>query len=387
MRTARIMLLGLGLLVYTFLGCIPTSTTAAELKPFSVGAFMPMTGLQAYYGHVMSIGAITALDEINAAGGVEGYKLNLIMTDFRDVSVDLAVSGVRKMISIDKTPYIFGSFSGCLLGAQPICADNHVVLVNGGGASPALANKPYLHNLRLHSGLVMPYGLEYMWKKGYRNLAVISYHEASGMAAKDDVVIPLWKKWGGKIVANESNEVTQIDISPQAARIKAANPDFIASLQGGELSGYAVKGLREMGLKCPILTNEWNPAAQKVAGEALSKDIFVSIDFFDRADPHPLAQRFVKNFEKRWKEEATFFSANYYDAGYLLAELIKRVVSKRGNPFDGAQLEAAIWDNPFFDSVYGGKMELLKDGTVRKTVVLFEVKGAKMDIIHRFKVE
>jgi len=387
MKGAKIISLSLVLLVCTFLRTTPAPAIAAELKTFPVGAFLAMTGSQSYYGRVMSHGLLTAIDEINAAGGVQGYKLNLIITDFKDISVDLAVSGVRKMISIDKTPFIFGSFSGCILGAQPIAADDHVIILNGGGASPALANKPYLYNNRMHHGLIMPYGLQYMWDKGYRKLAILSYQDPSGTMTRDDVVIPFWTKKGGQIVASEMNESTTVDFSAQAARIKAGKPDLIVLLQAGETSGYAVKGLREMGLKCPILATEWQDAATKAAGVEMSNDIYTVADFFDINDPLPLTQRFVKKYELQWGEKPDFFAANYYDGVYFLAELIKRVIAKGGNPLDGAQLDSAIWENPLFDSVFGGKMKFMKDGTVRKNAVLFQVTNGKSTIIGRLKPE
>jgi branched-chain amino acid transport system substrate-binding protein len=387
MRTVKIASVGLFFLCIA-LACIPSSSNGSELKTFPVGAFLPVTGPMAIHGRMISQGARTAIDEINAAEGIEHYKLNLIMIDFREVNIELAVNGVRKMISIDKTPFLLGSFGGPILATQPIAAENHVLIVNGGGSSPALANKPYLHNLRMHLGLVIPHGLKYMWNQGYRKLAILSYNDPSGTVTRDEVVIPLWTKWGGKIVANEMNEVTTIDFSAQVSRIKAAAPDLVLNLQAGELSGYAVKGLREMGLKCPILNNEWSPAAQKVLGVELSKNVFVSVELFDRTDPHPLTQRFVKSYEKKWGEEPDFFgAANYYDAVYVLAELIKRVVSKGGNPLDGAQLEAAFWDNQIFPSVYGGKMKLMKDGTVRKPTSLFQIIDGKLVLIERFKAE
>jgi len=61
-------------------------------KTFPIGAYWPMTGPQAYYGRVMSRGALTAVDQINAAGGVEGYKFKLVITDFKNVDVNLAVT-------------------------------------------------------------------------------------------------------------------------------------------------------------------------------------------------------------------------------------------------------------------------------------------------------
>jgi branched-chain amino acid transport system substrate-binding protein len=97
---------------------------------------------------------------------------------------------------------------------------------------------------------------------------------------------------------------------------------------------------------------------------------------------YPLTQAFVKDFETKWKEPTDFYSANYYDAvKHIFAELIKRVVKKGGNPLNGGELEEAIWLDPKFDSVYGGKMTLKRDGSVDKPMVIFKVVKGKLTFV------
>ena len=64
----------------------------------------------------------------------------------------------------------------------------------------------------------------------------------------------------------------------------------------------------------------------------------------------------------------------------IFAELIKRVAAKGGNPMEGGQLEAAIWDDPTFKSVFGGKITLKKDGSVAKQMVIFKVVDGEQKI-------
>ena len=92
-----------------------------------------------------------------------------------------------------------------------------------------------------------------------------------------------------------------------------------------------------------------------------------------------MTEKFVKHFYSKYGADAKldYYCANYYDITYLLKELISRVAAKGGNPFDGAQLLASLQQNPRFDSVYGGKMELNKDGSVNKPISIFEVKEGK----------
>jgi len=58
-------------------------------------------------------------------------------------------------------------------------------------------------------------------------------------------------------------------------------------------------------------------------------------------------------------------------------------VAKGGDPYDGSQLEKAIWDNPKFKSIYGGYIKFKKDGTCEKPVVLFEIQDGKPMIIKK----
>jgi hypothetical protein len=67
-----------------------------------VGSLFSMTGPGAHIGQAMSRGALTGVDQVNESGGVEGYKFGLIITYFKNTDVNLAVTGLRKMISIDK---------------------------------------------------------------------------------------------------------------------------------------------------------------------------------------------------------------------------------------------------------------------------------------------
>ncbi|GEM_PF-4317560 len=101
-------------------------------KTFPVGALFPMSGPQAFYGRVMSRGAQMAVHHLNSSGGVEGYKLKLIITDFKNIDTSAGVSGTQKMIRMDKIPFVLVSFSAVILGARPVCEAAHVLMLNPG---------------------------------------------------------------------------------------------------------------------------------------------------------------------------------------------------------------------------------------------------------------
>jgi branched-chain amino acid transport system substrate-binding protein len=375
MKQAKFLLVMVALLAWAL------PAYAASDKTFPIGAFLPMTGPQAYYGRVMSRGALTAIDQINAAGGVEGYKMNLVITDFKNIDVNLCVTGVRKMISVDKIPVVLASFSVTSLASQPICEKAKVLMINGGAWSPKLVNLPYLHTIRLSQQQMLPAILKYFWDSGARRLGLLYLSDPSGELPMKNTVIPLWTKWGGTIVAEEPHQPGLTDFSAYLTRIRAGKPDAIINLSTGQDIAYAVKGAREIGLTCPISVAEWTDDLQTIAGDT-SENVFSCVEYYDRKSSYPLTQALVKDFETKWKEPTDFYSANYYDAvKHLFAELIRRVVKKGGNPLNGGELEEAIWLDPKFDSVYGGKMTLKRDGSVDKPMVIFKVVKGKLTLI------
>ena len=332
--------------------------------------------------------ALTGIEQINEAGGMEGYQFKLIITDYKNVDVNLAVTGVQKMISIDKIPIVLASFSAPTLGVQPICARAKVVMINGGAYSPKLVEKPFLHTIRMAQHQTVPPTLKFLWKQGVRKIGVLYISDPAGEMPAKQYIEPIWKKMGGTIVAMEPHQPGLTDFSAYLARIKAGDPDAIYDISTGQDQAYIVKGAREMGMKIPIVVPDWNPTDfNPIAGET-SENTYVASDFFDRESTDAKTVKFVSAYEKKWNEKADFYSANYYDAvSYILPELMKRVAKKGGNPLDGDQLEKAIWSNPTFETVYGGSMKLNPDGTVNKPLVIFKIVGGQLKIVEKVKAE
>jgi branched-chain amino acid transport system substrate-binding protein len=349
-------------------------------KNFPLGAFWPMTGPQAYYGRVMSQGAKIAIQQLEEAGGTSGYNIELEITDYKNVDTNLCVTGVRKMIDVDKIPAILASFSATTLAVQPICAKENVVMINGGAYSPMLVSKPYLYTIRMAQQQMLPPMLKFLWDKGIKKIAVIHLSDPAGEVPTNKVIKPLWESWGGEVVAIEPHQPGLTDFTTYVARMRSKKPEAIVDISTGLDQAYIVKAVREMGMEIPISVPEWSDDFQVIAGET-SRNVFVSVEEFNPESTDPMVQKFVKDYTDKFKETPDFYAANYYDAVNIVAELIKRVVDAGGDPMDGAALEKAIWDNPKFKTIFGGELILNKDGTVKKQLALYEVSGGKLVFI------
>lgn len=372
----------------------PTPMAAAPAKPtpkprvMKIGMILAMTGPGSFYGKWMSRGAMLAAEEINREGGVEGITFEIVIEDHKSGDPKAAVSGVKRLISIERVPVVLSSYSAPTLAILPIAAEARVLVFNGGGVSPKLIGKENLFNTRMLANQLIPFGVEFVWDKfGARKLATIFWNDPAGRGVNESG-IEKWKELGGEVVAQEPHDIGQTDYSAELARIKAAKPDAILVGGWGKDVGYIIDQARKMGITVPMVLNDWHPEAKKIAGKN-AKECYIAMDRFDVKAPHPLTQAFVKAYKEKYGEEPEMYAANYYEhVRFILPELIKYVVKQGGDPFDGYQLKDAIMKVKKFNSVYGGALELYSDGTCLKPASIFTVtEEGELKVIERIRVE
>jgi branched-chain amino acid transport system substrate-binding protein len=353
---------------------VTSAGPAGAAETYRLGAILAMTGPNAFYGRVMSRGALQAVDEINAKGGVAGTKLELVIEDHKSQPKEGA-SGITKLIDIDKVPFVLTSFSAPSLAAYPIAAEHKVLMFNGGAWSPDLVGKPYVFNNRMVGDYLGQVITEHAFKQGARKLAMIYRNDPSGITVRDHVR-PIWEKLGGTVVAVEVHELGATDYTAQLAKIKAARPDVIATWSYGKDIGFIVKQARDLGIAVPLIGIDWNPDGQTVAG-ATSDGFQYASDYLDLDSKDEWTQRFIQDYRKKYNEPPDFFVANYYEAVQILVQLMKDVKQKGGDWKSGEQLRQALLARHKFPSVYGGMIVFKDNGTSVKPVAIFEVKGGK----------
>ena len=118
----------------------PTETMAMTDEPFRVGVMESLTGPGETYGTVSVQAKQMAVDEINAAGGINGRLLELIVEDSKCSAQD-AITAYNKLTEVDGVKIILGtSCSGAMLGAAPLAESDGVVLFSGLATNPDIAH-------------------------------------------------------------------------------------------------------------------------------------------------------------------------------------------------------------------------------------------------------
>lgn len=350
------------------------SQAQTSAKTFTFGAMFPLSGPAAEIGAEFKRGLDMALDDVNAKG-VDGWQLKAIIVDHKGTALGGA-QAMNQLVNLDKVPFVLTTFTGVALTAQPIAAQNGVVLMNVGGTSNNLLDKPWLYNDQvMGDALNLPLA-QYSYEKGARNAALLTSEDAYG---KDDgtAFTTAFTKLGGKVVASETFPLTTTDFTAQLTKIRAANPDVLYVVAVGDTQGLLVKQARALDIKAKIVGPLPTNGLMSVGGRAAEGFVGSGIAV-DPATKDPAAKAFLAAFRSKYGSVPEWDAGTPYEAVHFLAGLIHSVTRSGGDPRSGAALLKALQANPTFQNyLSGGQVRLLADHGSIRALQLQQVKNGK----------
>ena len=320
----------LALLALLVVGCGGAAITEqdaqdGEQAPFRIGVMESLTGPGETYGNVAVRAKQIALDEINAAGGINGRKLEFVVEDSQ-CSAKEAVAAYRKLTDVDGVKIILGtSCSGAMLGVAPLAEADGVILFSGLASNPDIANAgDYIFRTQI-SDIEVGIGTgNLLWADGVRKLATIteSTDYAEGVRR---TTVAQFEKRGGEVVAQEAYASDVTDFRTQLSKLFEAEPDALHLAPQSEFAaGVIIKQARELGYAGPIYaeTISVGTTALEIAGDSATGMKAIT------ADLHPdnaKAQEVLTNFRARYDYVTLpWHLGSAYDNVYIAAECLKR---------------------------------------------------------------
>ena len=297
----------------------------AAPEPFRIGVMESLTGPGETYGNVAVQAKQMAVDQINAAGGVNGRMIELIVEDSKCSAAD-AIIAYNKLTSVDGVKIILGtSCSGAMLGAAPRAEEDRVVMFSGLATNPDIADAgDYIFRTALND---LQLGIDtgnLMWADGIRTLATIneSTDYAEGVRRTS---VEQFEKLGGEVVAAESYASDIIDFRSQLTKLFSENPDALhIAAQAESSGGTVVKQARELGYEGPIYSEivPVGATALEIAGEAATglKAIITELD-----PNNSKARQLLVDFRNRYEYVTLpWYIGSAYDDVYITAECLKK---------------------------------------------------------------
>jgi branched-chain amino acid transport system substrate-binding protein len=301
---------------------------SAQSGEIAVGAMVPITGPFNVSGQQYHFSLQMAQDEINAKGGVAGKKLKIVFEDVKD-SNSVAVNAYLKVVRDINPPLVFlSSYTTQNLATEPEVTKAQIPgFYAGGGDAMHMKKNPWLFRIRPADGLqalaLARYATEGLGKKKIGIIYVQNDFGQPGAVAAEKIV----KANGAEVVGMEAYAFTDNDMSAQLQKIKNAGADCLICISYGKDGALVLKLLKEMKIDFPVVVSSgvMVPAARNlIAPDELARVTGV-MDAYLAPERGPEVAAYIKNFKDRFKLEPDPFGSCYYDAAWILKQVLDKV--------------------------------------------------------------
>ena len=303
----------------------------AQAGSVKVGAILAETGPAAFLGGPEVRSLHMLVDEINAAGGIGGNTIELIVKD-SGASPEKAVSFAKQLIEEDKVFAIIGpSTSGESLSIKKISEDGQTIMISCSAAeSIVVPVSPHIFKTAPSDSFAAQQIFATMKKRGISRIAVLAGNDGFGKAGKEQLAKNA-PDFGITIVAEEVYDKAATDLSAIVAKLKA-NTEIQAVVNWSIVPAQAIlaKNIRQAGWQVPIYQSHGfaNIKYAEAAGAAAEGIIFPASRLLiaDSLPAGPQKDFLVKyrdSYESKFNEKVSTFGGHTYDAMTILAQAIK----------------------------------------------------------------
>ncbi len=329
MRTFKI--LSVVMVVAMLLAACGGGAPAAQ-KELKVAILAPLSGGQPTFGVSTRDGALLAIDEWNAKGGVLGMTITPIVEDSQ-CSADPAVNAANKVIDQDKVHYIIGEVcSSASIPVSEIANAKGVLQISPTSTNPSVtvdANgnvKPYVFRACFIDPFQGTVGAKFALTTLGAKTAFIMYDQGNdyvkGLATDFEQA---FTQGGGTIVGKETYVKTDTDFSTILAKVSETKPDVVYLPDYYNIVNLVTKQAKEKGITAPFMGGDgWDSSdldLQAAAGGYYT-------NHYSPDDPRPEVQNFLKAYGDKYKDDKgnpqvpDALAALAYDATNLLLQAI-----------------------------------------------------------------
>ena len=358
MKPAKIVLIAVMtiLVIGLIVGCskkeeagAPASKQAVEQPPIKIGAVFSVTGAGAKLGGQEKNTALMIQDEVNAAGGINGRKIQVIIED-DESNEENTQKAVTKLITSDEVVAIIGpTRSGSGFAAAPICEEAGVPLLSCAAAWIQLfmdrkTSNPmykYVFKTPQNDSQCARNIFADCQKKGYKRIAIITGTDGFGAAGRQELLAAA-KDFGLQIVADETYPPDASDLTPILTKIKSAKPQALINWSIVEAQRLLPAQVKQVNLKVQLYQSHGfgNPANITPAAEGLlfPAGRLLILDDLDKSNPqYAVLSKFKSDYETKYGENVSTFAGHAYDALWLIINAIKAGGADRNSIRSGVE--------------------------------------------------
>lgn len=377
---------------------------AAE-KTVTIGINLPLTGADAHDAELIKDGAMLALDDANAQGGIAGYKINVLVLDDGTATAGQydpaqAATNARKMVSDTSVVAAIGpQMSGSGKAMSPILSQGNLAIITPASTNPDITDPKFAGQYRpagkaIYFRTVTTDAFQGPNMANYfadtlkvKSLYVLDDSGAYGVGIADAFQKQAEKR-GIKIMGRDQLNPKEADYTTVLTKIKSLNPDALY------YGGVAQAGVKVVKQSYDILPKLIKSGGDGVLGAEILKGAgFPAAEgwYATNAAPNvlenPDAKPFVAAFAKKYGQQPENYSITAYDAALVILDAIKRVAAS-GKEVNRANVRDAIQASHL--KTLQGEVSFDDNGDITNRVVsVFQIKKDPKypldDVLHQYK--
>lgn len=321
------------LILFAVLLSCQTGVAASAPKPIKIGALFSVTGPASFLGAPEAKTARLLIDRLNAAGGVNGRKLELVLKDTAG-SPEKAVSFAKQLIEEDQVLAIIGpSTSGETMQIKALCEESRMILISC-AAAEVIVNPvaKYVFKVPPKDGQAVTWIYRTMKEKGISRIAVLSSNDGFGGAGKKQLE-DLAKPEGIEILVDEVYDKQATDLTDVLTKVKS-QPRVQAVVNWSIVPAQSIvaKNIKQLALDVPLFQSHGfgNRKYAEQAGVAAEGTLFPAgrllvVDELPEGHPQKrLLAAYKQDYEAAYHEDVSTFGGHAYDALLIVSEGLKR---------------------------------------------------------------
>ena len=358
-------------------GCGGNSEGGADSDVIKIGGIGPLSGPNSTYGISVKEGADLLAEEINAAGGINGKKVEFIFEDDQSDNT-VAASAFNKLVDKDGVCAILGGVtSGTTLAIAPNSTNKKIPMITPTGTEPTITNVGGDFMFRgcfvdSFQGEILA---KYTKEKLEKTTAAVLYNSSSdyskGIANAYKETL---EKNGGQVLEFLSyGSDKETDFKAQLTKIKSANPDVIILPDYYNVVGLIAKQARDMGITSQFLGGDgWeSEELTKIGGTAVDGAIYINHYYAEDTDEN--VKNFVDSYTKKYNKTPDCFAALSYDTAKILVKAIEKA-----NSTDGTAIRDALATMEIKSVT--GNIKFNEERSAVKSAAIIKINGDKKEL-------
>ena len=351
---------------------------AVQADSIKIGFNAPLTGFAAADGNSALVGAQLAVEQVNAAGGIAGDDIELVVYDDQASPKEAAPLAVKMTTQDEVTAGISGSYSGSTRAAATIFQESSVPYISAYAVHPDITRAgDYVFRTSFMGEVQGRAGAKLIGDAmGLKRVALITLNNDFGKSLATGFKEKA-ADFGIEITGEYEYSIKDREFGPIVSKVKSDNPDAIYASGYFFTAGPLVRQIRAAGIAAPVIGQEGYDSQKFIEIAGPDAEGVIITTSLDRDSANPITQAFIKGFEEKAGYPTDMVAASAHTAVLVMAEALKKAGAGGGAALRDAIAESSvdastghISFNALGEVKKDVQIQVVKDGAWRRYAVI-----------------